>query len=342
MLQGRRVIGGLWAALLVGSLLGLQVLAQDKDKDKDKDKGKDSKDKVTLKWKFEKGKTFYQEMVTTTNQSMKVMNNDVKQKQSQTFYYSWTVDKVEGDSVVLAQKILGVKMDIDIGGSQIKYDSTSASAPNNASNPLSEFFKALVGSEFKLTLNTKDYSVSNVEGRDALLKKLVTANPQMKPLLEQILSDKALKEMAEPTFAVVPTQAIGKSESWDRKTSLDMGPIGKYENSYKYTYEGRDTDKKLEKIKVETTLKYVEPKEGAGVGGLPFKIQSADLKSSDAGGSIYFDSSKGRVESSKLTLKLKGELKIEIGGSSTKVELDQDQETEVKTMDEDPTKKKAA
>jgi len=207
----RRLVAGL---LVLGVLAGLAVPgnAQDKDKGKDdKDKGKGG-DKVTLKWKFEKDKPFYQKMVTKTAQTMKVMNNDVNQTQNQTFWFSFRPTKVEGDKVTLEQKIIGVAMDIEIGGSKINYDSTKDSQANN---PLGDFFKALVDSTFTIELNTKDYKVEKIEGRDAFISKLVAANPQMKPLLEVILSQDALKEMAEPTFAVVPGKDVAKGEKWN-------------------------------------------------------------------------------------------------------------------------------
>jgi len=333
----RRLLAGLFVLGLLGGL-AIPVVGQekDKDKDKDKDKGKEDGEKVTLKWKFEKDKIFYQKMTTETNQTMKVMNNDVKQTQKQTFYFSWTPAKVEKDKVEIVQKIEGVAMDIDIGGSKISYDSTKDSTANN---PLGDFFKALVGSTFTVTLDPAKMKVTDVAGRDEFLKKLVAANPQMKPLLEQILSKDALKEMAEPTFAVVPDKDnISKGYSWTKTTSLDMGPIGKYDNEYKYTYEGADG--KLQKIKVDTTLKYKAPGDQAGAGGLPFKIKSADLKSTSASGTILFNQEKGRVEKSTMDLELKGKLSIEIGGQATTVELSQTQKSSVETMDDNPIKKK--
>jgi hypothetical protein len=330
-------------------LLGIAVplAAQDtkdksKDKSKDKapaaqdnkDKGKDQGGKAELKWKFEAKKPFYQKMTTTTEQTMKVMNNDVKQTQKQTFYFSWTPVEQKGDTWTIKQKIEGVAMDIDIGGSKIQYDSTKEST---ATNPLGEFFKALVGAEFTLTLDTKKMEVTKVEGREKFLADLVKANPQMKPLLDQILSEKALKEMAEPTFAVVPDKAVTKGDKWTKKSTLDMGPIGKYENTYTYTYEGKDPkDNKLDKIKVDTQLTYKEPGDVAGVGGLPFKIKSADLKSTKASGEVLFDESKGRVQSSKSEMELSGKLSIEIGGQTTTVDLSQTQKTDVETSDTNP------
>ncbi len=192
---------------------------------------------------------------------MKVMSNDVTQKQKQTFYFSWTPKEEEGGKWKIEQKILGVKMDIDIGGSPIKYDST-APAPTTPPIPLSEFFKALVGSTFKLTLDPKTLKITKIEGREEFVKKLVTANKQMQPLLEKILSEDALKEMAEPTFAVVSTDAVEKGKTWKKETTLDMGPIGKYKNEYTYTYEGPDSATKLDKIKVDTKLTYTPAGEG--------------------------------------------------------------------------------
>jgi hypothetical protein len=348
--------------VLAFPLLGLDLFGQDKDKKgeapkeqtkktedkktedkKTEDKKESSKDptKVTLAWKFEKGKPFYQTMKTNTTQTMKVMNNDVTQKQEQTFYFSWTPEKEEDGKWILEQKILGVKMDIDIGGSPIKYDSTSPSA-NNTSNPLSEFFKALVGASFKVTLDPKTLKITNIEGRQKFVDNLVAANKQMKPLLDKILSEDALKEMAEPTFAVVTNEPVETGKTWKKETKLDMGPIGTYKNEYTYKYDGKDEKSSLDKIDVDTKLTYVAPEKTDGIGGLPFKIKSADLTSKNSKGTIWFNRDKGRVEKTDMSLELGGKLQIEIGGQPTQVELSQTQKTEVSTSDSNPVEAKPA
>ena len=43
---------------------------------------------------------------------------------------------------------------------------------------MGEFFKALVGREFKITLDTKTMKVTKVEGREEFVDKLVKANPR--------------------------------------------------------------------------------------------------------------------------------------------------------------------
>ena len=119
---------------------------------------------VELKWKFEKGKPFYQEMTTETNQTMTIQGNKVENQQKQTFYFSWTPKEKKDDSYTVVQKILGVKMDIDIAGNKISYDSTAAQQPKN---PMSEFFKQLVNSEFTITIGKSTYYVTS----DTKIKK---------------------------------------------------------------------------------------------------------------------------------------------------------------------------
>jgi hypothetical protein len=324
------------ACLVLG--LVVPVFAQDKDKAKDKDKDKDkAKDKeVSLEWKFKEGKAFYQEMKTETKQTMKVSGTDVPQNQEQTFWFSWTPKQKEADgSWVIEQEIIGVQIKIDIGGTKIEYDSRTET---KSANPLGDFFKALIGSKFKLTLN-KDYKVTKVEGRDEFLNNLIKANPQMEGLLKSILSDDAIKEMVEPTFGFLPTKKVKEGDKWERTSKLDMGPIGKYENSFKYTYKG--ISEKADKISVETDVKYIPPADTAATkSNLPFKIKSADLKSTKSSGTILFDSDAGRIKSSETSLDLKGELNIEISGQSTKVELTQTQSTKVTTSDKNPLEKK--
>jgi hypothetical protein len=301
--------------------------------------------KAAIAWKFEKDKTFYQTMTTTTKQTMKVLNNDVTQTQTQTFYFSWTPTANTGDDWTVTQKIIGVKMDIDLGGSKISYDSTK---PDNPKNALNDFFTALKDATFTLTVNTpkdKPATVTKVEGRQAFLDKLTAANQPMKPLLEQILSEDALKQMAQTTFGALPGKEVAVNDTWPGKSTLDMGPIGKYVTDFTYTFKGtntggaNDAEKKWDMIDVTTKLTYTPPADTAQSGGLPFKIKTANLTSTDAKGTIYFDPALGRIAKSTMSLKLNGTLSIEIGGQTTDVKLDQTQDTTVlDNADKDPTK----
>jgi hypothetical protein len=292
-----------------------------------------------LEWKFKEKKPFYQEITTKTKQQMTISGQKIDQTQTQTFYFSWTPKEFnkKNKTWTIVQKIIGVKMDIQIGGNTISYDSVKDSGQNN---PLGEFFKQLVDSEFTLTVNDK-MKITKVEGKDKFVEKLTKANPQMEALLKEILSDEAIKQMADPTFGALPDKPVKDGEKWTRKNSLNMGPIGKYETDYTYTFQGKNKNDKYDRIKVETKLKYTPP-DAKGQTQLPFKITKADLKSDKKGttGTILFDTKEGRVVSSDLKLHLTGSLDIDIGGTTTKVTLDQTQTTTVKTTDKNPVAKK--
>jgi len=259
-------------------------------------------------------------------------NNKVTQEQKQTFVFSWTTVKQEGDIVTLKQKIESVEMAIDIGGTKIEYNSTGA---QTSGNPLAEFFKALVGAEFTVLLDTKENKISKILDKDQFVAKLVNANPAMQPLLNNILDEKAFIDMSEPTFRVVPTKPVAKGETWDLKSSLKLGPIGSYASDYKYTYEGKEGA--LDKIGISATLKY-EPGTSAS-GSLPFKIENAKLESTKASGTVLFDNTKGRAEKSSMTMEVKGNLTIDIGGQKTTVDINQTQSTTFETSDANPSKK---
>jgi hypothetical protein len=332
----RRLLPGLAALILVTSLPFTTQGRDDKPGEKKDDK---AKPKVNFVWKFdfEKKTPIYQKLTTKTDQKFTVQGNIVSQSQEQTFWFSWTPEKKENnDTFVIKQKVEGVKMSIDIGNQKIQYDSTGKASTDN--NPLNEFFKALIGSEFTITLD-KNYKVLKIEGYEKFVKELTKANPTMKPLLETILNEDALKGMIEPTFALLPGKEESEGEKWSLpKRNLDMGPIGTYTNEYTMTYVGKDANNKaLDKIDYTTTLKYEAPKEDKQGGSLPFKIKSADLNSKDAKGVLLYNSDKGWIESSEMTMTLDGNLNIEIGGQTTQVTINQTQTSKVETTDKKPT-----
>jgi hypothetical protein len=317
----RRWFGAIVLLAGAAGLVTLPALAQDKGE--------------KLEWKaFNKGVVHYQELTTDTEQKMKVMGQEVTQKQKQTFFLKYTGEDAKDGNLVVTQEIVGVVMNIDIGGVTINFDSREEKQPNN---PMTDFFKKLLESKLKLTINPKDMTVVSIEGHEELVKKLGATNPQMEPLLKSILSKDALKQMAEPTWAALPTKEVKKGDTWKRESTLNLGPIGTYKTEYTYTYDGQE--KNLDKIKIDAKLTYTAP---ADKGGLPFVIKSAELSSKEGTGTAYFDRAKGRFDSSNMKMKLEGNLKIEVGGMETEVQLTQDQTATVKSSDDNPIKKGAA
>lgn len=301
----------------------------------------------TLSFKDKDGKLvpFYQEMNTDVGQIIKVQGQDLSQHQKSTFYYQWTPIKDEKvkegkDEVtkwVLKQKIEGLKMNIDISGNPINYDSTKADQPGSAGNPgLVEFFKNLKDSEFTVTLG-KGYKVEKVEGKEAFIQKLGAGSAQMDALLKKVMTDDALKQMADPTFGLLPDAPKKAGEKWEKKTNLNLGPIGSYDLTYKFTYVGPEKEgakKDMDKIDVESVINYTAPKDTTEP--LLFRIKEGSKLTTDPAGSkgvVYYDPKRNRIDEATLNIKLKGDLVVVIGGTDTKVELTQEQKTTIRGSD---------
>jgi len=293
-----------------------------------------AQDKQDFKLNLKVNEPFYQKMETKVTQVIKVQNQDLTQNQSSTFFFKWTPEKQEGDKWTIKQKVEGLIMSIDISGNPITYDSTKKDAAGSSGNPgLMDFFKNLEGSEFTVNWNGKDSKVESVAGKDDFIKKLGSGNQQMDNLLKKIMTDDALKQMADPSFGFVPDQPKAVNETWEKKHTLSLGPIGSYEITYKFTYKGKDTtQKELDRIEVATTLKYNPPTDATD--GLLFKIKSGTLTSTNPEpGVILYNPKAKRIEKATIKLKISGELTVTIGGTDTKVELSQEQTTTIETSD---------
>ena len=309
---------------------------KDKKADPDKDKKKPDPEKEkkpeppkagseTWSFKaFDKGSVFYQTQTTETTQKMKVMGQEVTQNQTQTFVIKWTAGDMDGKNFKVKQEIKGVDMSIDIGGNKITYDSTNTKNPKN---PMTDFFDKLQAQKLTFTI-TPELTVKSIDGRKEFIKALSDINPQMKSLLDNILSEDALIRMSEPTWGAFPKGgSVSVGQTWKQDTKLDLGPVGTYATTFDYTYKGKN------EIDIKAKLDYSAPTKKEG---LPFIIHTATLTSDDGKGTAIFDPAKGRFSKTELTMTLKGKLKIEVGNMTTEVDLNQTQKATTLTSDNDP------
>jgi hypothetical protein len=287
-------------------------------------------DETVLRLNLEKGQTFFQELETVTKQAMKVMSQELKQDQRQTMVMEWTTKgKNEQGLWQVGLKFVGAKMEIDIGGNKIDYDSED----NRRLTPFDDFFQKLMSLEFVLTIDAEN-KIRSVAGDEQFMRSLDKASPQMKLLLEKFTSYEALKSMAGPSLDPIPNRAVRVGETWTRAGALDLRPIATYRQEMVYRYEGR-TDA-LDKISVKSKLAYESPKKGDR---LPFTVKRADLKSTNGEGEVLFDRTKGRIASSTMKMNLKGDMLIVVGGMETTVTLDHTRTTTTRTSDQHPWRK---
>jgi hypothetical protein len=288
-----------------------------------------AKEEAVLRWTFQPDRPFYQEVTTETRQVLRVMGTGVPQTQKQTFIFSWTPEERDRrGNWVLKQKIEGIKLDLDISGNKISLDTTK---DIDAANPLADFYKALVGAEFTVTLDS-DSTPCRIRGADPLLKKLAGARPETAGVLGQVLSEDALRRVAEISFPALPDEAVQPGDSWTRKSQLDLFNLGKLDVTYRYTYEGKQDG--LDRIRVESSPRYRGATDGAG--SLPFTIKRLEIERSEGRGFMLFDRRKGRVARMELELKLRGPMDISIDKSEVGVVLEEVQKITVRTTDANP------
>jgi len=296
-----------------------------------------------LKFKNDKGTLlpFYQEVNRDVTLHSKARGQDLwLSQQKSTFWYAWTPVKEEkikdgADEFVrwtLKMRTEGLKLDVDLLSDPIKYDSRTPAALGSAGTPgLVELFKSLRDSEFTVPLG-KNYKVEEVAGREEFIKRLLAGGSQ--ELLAKLTADDVLKEMTDPTYKLLPEGPKKKGDKWERKTSLNLGPIGSYELTYKFTYlePDKDGDKKdFDKIEVETVTN-TAPKEPAE--GPTFRYKDGKLISdpawqfrykdgskliSDPEGSqgvVYYDPKVQRIAEATINIKLRGDLIMVIRGGT--------------------------
>jgi len=304
-----------------------------------------AQDKLKFEPKFEVNKAFYQKVTTKVEQVVKVQGGaDLKLQHEQTFLFKWLPVKLDADKWTVKLTIEGAILKVDIASNPVNYDST-AEQPAAGNNPgLADFFKNLIGTEFTITYG-KGMVVEKVEGREDFLKKLGTTNPQMEALLKKLLTDEALKEMADPTAGLMPgsdkAMGVAAGETWEKKTNMPLGPIGTYDRTLSFKYIGKDTEKKdLDKVEVTAKLLYKAP--NADADGLLFRIKGATLDTVDPkAGTFLFDPKTGQVVTGTIAVRMSGKLNVTIGTTETEVQLVQDQSTTIETADKSylPAKK---
>jgi RNA polymerase sigma factor (sigma-70 family) len=166
----------------------------------------------TVEERIQGGKPIYQELTTETLQTISLQGVGINQTLRLTFVTEWTPKKKEGKDWIVEQEIIGMKMDITIGRNQVIWDSTAKTTP--PVNRLTDFLKLLVGPKFILTIG-EDLKVKHVEGLKQFIDmvnkgndNLSKANPLPKininSQLKSMLSDEAINQMFDPTYAVFP------------------------------------------------------------------------------------------------------------------------------------------
>jgi hypothetical protein len=267
---------------------------------------------VNLSWKFDKGEEFYTEDVQKTKSE--TTTSGVNQKvdiEFTTLTKTKVLERNPDESVVLERTIEKVKVIANLPG-------------------FDRAFKKLEGITLKIKLSPT-MEIMKIDGLDEFLDNLAEDSPagrQMKDSLRE-----TLKRSTAETFGILPNKTVMTGDTWKRKASLPLGPLGTMVIDYTYTYEGAEAN--LQKVRFNAVSKFEPPK--APAGGLPFQFNKIEVKGDGLKGTFFVDAAKGKVTKSEMTMKSKINLNLTVNGMNVDMQIDQDINGTSKLLDGAPS-----
>jgi hypothetical protein len=178
-------------------------------------------DKYTLEYKLEAGKTYKQFMVSKSIIKMNAMGQDINMDMKMDMDIQYDVKGKTADGYDILLTFQKIKTEITGGPTQITFDSDSPE--NSTVKEAGEILKSFTTTPLNIHI-TKQGKVTSVEGVDKLVEKLnTTSNEQIKQMLGQQFSEKAIQSTIEKMSSFFPDQPVAIGDSWDVNTSVNSG-----------------------------------------------------------------------------------------------------------------------
>jgi hypothetical protein len=288
---------------------------------------------VKLQMKFAKGKDFFVEAKTTTKQDIVVKGERVPQNQEALAVWHWQPQELTSDGNWLIRvRCVRFRYVMDLGRNHIVFDS-SMTGPGDGRYQ----FAMAVLRGLNVTVQP-DGVISKIVGREEILKAMTdSSNTPYQALFPHLISEEATKQQLFPFADFLPQKPVSRGDQWARHRTIDIGPIGRFDSDWKYTYSGKLGA--LHEFRLTTKTKYQSAQKGDK--SVPFTIKSADLTFNDGEGKLTFDAEKGRLQDGSLQMNSSGFITVQMGDETTKVELKQTQTSRVRTMERAYSQKEA-
>jgi hypothetical protein len=255
-----------------------------------------------LRWKFKEGEKLDYNMVQ--NMTIGTQGGPLGGAQSlvmrQEMDMTWDIEGVneEGDAVI-KQKFEQIKMKMTLptlGG--FEFDTKSDAAPAGPAAMLAPMYKKMTESEFELTMTPRG-EIKDVKIPEDVLKAL--QNMPGAAALGEMATPEGFKKMIAQGALVLPENAPAPGEQWTNKVEVNNPMAGKQV--------------------IETTYKYVGPKEVDGVTYAVFEPKlnmsfegtpqvQMKVSEQESSGEILFNIAEGRLHSTKLDQKVTIDLTV--------------------------------
>lgn len=296
-----------------------------------------AEDAKTLRFKMNKLDKQIYETKTSMKQEQTLEVNGQKQtletKFSTTSIDVHSLKKVIGENIQIRteNKKLNVQSNIaQLGDYAYDSESDENDSTSMLGASLTPLFDVLNGAELSYTM-TPQGEVTEYKSYQELLADALKNNPIATQFLSGGSEDSAKMELSQgfPFFSKKP---VKKGDKWEQSIEVKMDKIGSAKGKRIFTYAGTETVKgvELEKITVilELTLNLDIKQGGSDVTGT--------LEVTESSGTFLFDNKKGRLVSSKLSIKTEGDLTVTAGGMEIPIASSQTQTVNSKMLDKIP------
>lgn len=201
------------------------------------------------------------------------------------------------------------------GGITLSFDSDD---PNKkADNPQLEPFMQVMRAAAK----SKPILVRDQSGKVVAVEGLDKAAEEVPEELRGDFNPEQAKKNANQELETLPGKAVKAGDTWTRNADLPLGSgqVMAMTTEYKYVGEVKEGDKTLDKIESKTTAVSFSIAENSA---LPLKVTKSDLKPTESSETILFDRAAGQVHSTKLKIRIQGDLDFSINGQALPGKLD--------------------
>jgi hypothetical protein len=209
-----------------------------------------------LRFNFENGKGYDYEM--DMNMDQEIMGQRLKMDMLS--YYSMDVNGMEGESRVVTTKFERVKMNMDMAGMKMEFDSDKKGTITGSDNPLgmmNKVFGALVGKKFTMKINPEG-KVEEVRGFKEMMMSMIDSmglegedREKAMAQFNQQFNEEGMRSQFERVLYIFPNKEVKVGDSWEKNTTA-VGQIG---GNYKSVYKVKEIEGDMvtleEKSKVE-------------------------------------------------------------------------------------------
>jgi hypothetical protein len=224
---------------------------------------------------------------------------------------SYKVIDIQNDNFILECVYEEVKINMDILGQKINYDS-SDKTQDLSKNHFAKLFAAFIGKPFTMTFD-KYQNVVSVEGFDKILTSILNSNgytkeqqTQMTDLFQNVLGEEQIRKNFSAGNIVFPKNPVYQGFSWTSETSQSVQGINlQVKNVYK-----------VEKI-IDETIEISSVSSYQMDFSVDAEAQRFDakLKKTEANGSYLLDLKTGWTISAKINSDMNLEISTNQGGT---------------------------